>query len=334
VYQFAGAAGVEKKQPLSSDGVDLLNDPMGIRISEVIRRYGDKLITNCPGTGGVALSLRFTAGEILSDQPCLTFFVDDKETAKHKIPREIDGVPTDIVEAGIPAVHSAIAHVPGLTVRPAEPGCSVSHFRVTSGTLGCLVKDDKGALYILSCAHVLSDKSGSPNDPIVQPGTSHGGAPPADCLAKLTRQIPLMSGDCLADAAIAEVIDCASVTPLIRYIGSKPRATRTLKGVGINVQKSGDETNHTVGVVIGLRGRVGPLTINGVPNIFFNNTIITSGMSKGGDSGAILLDFPQNAIGLLFGGQEFTSKTKETTVVASWYSPINGVLKALGVHLA
>ena len=334
VFELAGEAGFEEERVApTGEGVEVLNDPMGIRISDVIDKYGDKLIKGCSGTGGIALSLRFRDGEVLPDQPCLTFFVDDKETAKHNIPREIDGVPTDIVEAGTPVLHSGTSHVPGLRLRPVEPGCSISHFRVTSGTLGCLVEDDNGVTYILSCAHVLSDKLGARNDSIVQPGSKYGGAAPPDCIARLTRSIPLKSGASLADAAIAELIDPDSVTSLIRQIGAKPRSTRRLKAVGINVQKSGDQTNHTEGVVIGLRGRVGPLSINGVDDIFFNNTIITDGMSQGGDSGAVLLDYPQNAIGLLFGGQESTTLTGEIKIVASWYAPINVVLKALGVHL-
>src|SRR5262249_30315812 len=153
------------------------------------------------------------------------------------------------------------------------------------GTLGCLVKDDNGTVYILSCAHVLTDQSGVPTDFIVQPGTKHGGKTPADCIARLTRSIPLKPGVSLADAAIAEVIDPKSVTPLIRQIGAKPRGTRRLDAVGIYVQKSGDETNYTPGVVTGLQGRVGPLSVNGIDNIFFNNTIVTTPMSEGGDSG-------------------------------------------------
>jgi hypothetical protein len=333
-FELAVAGGFEEKPPSPpSEGVDVLNDPVGIHISDIIDKYGDKLIQDCPGTGVVALSLRYTDGEILPEQPCLTFFVDDKEAAKHKIPREIDGVLTDIVEAGIPALQAGVSPMSGFRIRPAEPGCSISHLRVTSGTLGCLVEDDQGVLYVLSCAHVLSDKSSTSNDSIVQPGSKHGGVDPPDCIAKLTRSVPLKSGASVADAAIAEVIDPACVTSSIRHIGAKPRGTRSLKAVGIQVQKSGAQTDLTQGVVTALRGRVGPLSINGVNNVFFKNTIVTDGMSQGGDSGAILLDYPQNAVGMLFGGMESTTPAGEIKVAASWYTPINVVLRALGVHL-
>jgi hypothetical protein len=176
------------------------------------------------------------------------------------------------------------------------------------------------------------ESAGAAGDAIVHPGTAYGGTVPADQIAQFTRSTPLAPNPCLADAAIAEVPDATKVTAILRYLGVQPAATRTLSGVGTLVQKSGDETGLTHGVVVGLAGTIGPYSANGVGGIYFNNAIVTSGMSNGGDSGSLLLDYQARAIGLLFGGLTFATPSGPTTV-ASWFSPIDTVLNQLGVRL-
>jgi hypothetical protein len=242
------------------------------------------------------------------------------------VPPKIDGVPVDVVEAGTPLLHKAPGHVPGIRLRPADPGMSLSHFRVSSGTFGCLVEDGVRQ-YILSCAHVLSDATASPGDTILQQAPLYGGSSPSDDIASFTRAIPLTSGSCIADAGIAEVTNLSDVTASIRGIG-KPIGTRALSGVGLLVQKSGDMTGLTHGVVTGIKGTIGPLQVNGVANVYFTDAIITTGMSEPGDSGSLLMDHQDQAIGLLFGGLQYGS-----TYVVSWFSPIDTVLSNLGVSL-
>ena len=41
--------------------------------------------------------------------------------------------------------------------RPPFPGISVGHYKVTAGTLGCFVKDEKDKVYVLSNNHVLGN---------------------------------------------------------------------------------------------------------------------------------------------------------------------------------
>ena len=314
-----------------SRGINLLQHPLGALISEVLDKTGSRLISDYPGTSGVALSLRYRDGEILLNEPCLTFFVHEISSA-HNIPRYLLGVPTDVVEAGRPVLHSGGTHVPGSRLNPIEPGCSISHFRVSSGTFGCLVQDSLG-IYILSCAHVLSDRYPSQyGDPIVHPGATFGGTLPNDQVATFERQIPLVSGNCLADAAIARLTSATSgsVPAAIRYIGTKPSSTVALGSVGVLVQKSGDQTGRTRGIVIGLNGRIGPYSINGVNNIHFMNAIVTNGMADGGDSGSILMTNQHEAIGVLFGGLQYPG---QSGYVAHYYSPIDVVLQQLGVTL-
>jgi hypothetical protein len=296
-----------------------------------IKTHGEDLIRLYPEVTTIALSLKFVQGKIIPNTPCITFFVARKlprqQLRDKVIPSFIEGVPTDIIEGGTPRLqHSAAPHAAGSRLRPAQPGTSASHMRVSSGTFGCLVEDETKR-YVLSCAHVLSDATGMAGDAVLQPGTHFGGTVPSDQIASLTRTIPLRSGPCVADAGLAEVADPNNTMADIRGIG-KPTGSRALKGVGLLVQKSGDATGVTGGVVVGIQGTVGPLQINGAANIYFNDVVITTGMSDPGDSGALLMDYQRQAIGVLFGGLQYGS-----TYVVSWFSPIEAILQNLGVSL-
>jgi hypothetical protein len=96
--------------------------------------------------------------------------------AQDIIPHEIDGVPTDVVEIGkIEAFKTS-------KQRPVTLGLSVSHWNVTSGSLGMLY-EYQGNLVAGSNAHVLVDNpSKKPEEVsekrIVQPGTYFGGQNP------------------------------------------------------------------------------------------------------------------------------------------------------------
>src|SRR5262249_36095828 len=235
-----------------------------------------------------------------------------------------------IVVAGRPVLHQVAPHQSGTRRRPAPPGSSISHFRVqSSGTFGCVVKDSAGTQYLLSCAHVLSDGAASPADAIVQPGTSHGGAARGDKMATFSQALALAGG---ADAAIAEIGNVNHVTAVVQHL-ARPVGTRALTGTGALVQKSGDTTGLTLGVVVGIKGTIGPYAVNGANNIYFSDTIVTSGMSEGGDSGSILMDYQNRAVGLIFGGQQYSNSCAQTSCVASWCTPIDTVLSQLKVTL-
>src|SRR5713101_5810378 len=60
--------------------------------------------------------------------------------------------------------------------RPLVVGCSIGHFRITAGTLGCFVSTKSGEPRILSNNHVLANEnSGKKGDAIIQPGQFDGG---------------------------------------------------------------------------------------------------------------------------------------------------------------
>jgi len=108
--------------------------------------------------------------------PCIVVSVDQKKkkssvSASDFIPREIDGVLTDVIPVGVITAQGE----PTDKFRPAPGGVSIGHPQITAGTLGCLVQKD-GVQYILSNNHVLANSNDARiGDPIYQPGVYDGG---------------------------------------------------------------------------------------------------------------------------------------------------------------
>lgn len=299
------------------------------RASEVLDKNRIELFSY-PNVVGVAVSLKYLGRErTVIQQPCLAVFVQRKlsenDLRGRFVPKDIEGIPTDVIEAGTPVLHQYTSRV-----RPAEPGYSISHLRVTGGTLGCLVRDRKDErLCILSNCHVMAnDGVCRQHDPIVQPGTLFGGRDPHDTIGRLKRWIDIVPGINSADAAIAEVADQGNVTSRIAGGVGTPSGVWRVDRAGLIVQKVGSTSQHTLGVVAGFNGTVGPFQYKKAANVMFERTIITTGMSEPGDSGCVLLDVNKYAVGLLFGGLQYGG-----SYVASWYNDIAEVLLRLDVEL-
>lgn len=101
--------------------------------------------------------------------------------ARDRVPPELNGIPTDVVETGV--IRTLAARTD--RHRPAPGGVSIGHREVSAGTLGCLVRKN-GARMILSNNHVLANSNdAAPGDPILQPGVYDGGRFPQDHIADL-----------------------------------------------------------------------------------------------------------------------------------------------------
>ena len=84
------------------------------------------------------------------------------------VPSEIGGVVTDVVATG--EFRTLTPLDPKARYRPARPGVSIGHYRITTGTLGFIVYKDT-IPYMLSNNHVLANTNNSQvGDPIYQPG--------------------------------------------------------------------------------------------------------------------------------------------------------------------
>lgn len=111
-------------------------------------------------------------------------------SASQVVPRELDGIPTDVYEVG----QLRALQTPRDRFRPVIPsGVSIGHYKVTAGTLGTIVTDrTTGERLILSNNHVLANSNDALiGDSILQPGTVDGGQNPGDVVARLLRFVSL-----------------------------------------------------------------------------------------------------------------------------------------------
>jgi len=238
--------------------------------------------------------------------------------ARELVPPKITEVETDVIEVGKirPLASNRQRN------RPARGGASIGHYRITAGTLGCLVKDrTTGQTLMLSNNHVLANSNqGKRGDPILQPGAADGGKNPKDQIATLERwvKIGFDRKANTADAAVARPLNEADVSPDIAFIGI-PRGT--VKGkAGLVIQKTGRTTDHTLGEIQDIHATV-RVEYDGQTAVF-RNQMLTSAMSQGGDSGSLVLDRRRRAVGLLFAGSELVTIC----------NPIAEVLRQLNVR--
>ncbi len=205
------------------------------------------------------------------------------------------------------------------------------------GTLGALVQDPGGTLYILSNNHVLGlANGGTIGDDIVQPGIidSCPDVLRGNAVADLSSFIPISwDGDNLVDAAIAQIrpgqVDTSGV---IHDIGT-PGPDTLIAHPGLAVKKSGRSTGLTHGMITAVDVSV---TVGYNRSCageqasfarFVNQILVEPGtFSEGGDSGSLIVeavpDDPR-AVGLLFAGSDLDAIA----------NPIDAVLAAFGVSM-
>ena len=292
-------------------------------ISKIQEDEQDKLLAR-DNVVGVAVSHKIKKEQDTGD-PCLTVFVEQKLDgallgSDQAIPKSIKKYKTDVIETG--PIFAEPHHTEDLAqdeeldvgiqtlkgrIRPVEGGYSVGHYRITAGTMATAVYDRSPfpgiprRYYMLSNNHVLANSNNARiGDPILQPGPYDGGTYPRDLVARLYRFVPIrFDGKCnYVDAAIAvgEFHDLDREVYWIGYV--KGVAT-----VGVNtiVQKTGRTTSYTTGRVT---------AINATVNVNYGGSrvgrmcrqIVTTNMSAGGDSGSLLCDMNERAVGLLFAG--------------------------------
>lgn len=310
----------------------------------------------------VGTAIGFKNG-IVDGEPCYLALVEKKEPeaqlSRHDIlPKWYYGATVDVLEVGKLWAHRTdrVRPVPGgvsvghYSITAGTVGAIVRD------------SQKKGHWFILSNNHVLAaSNSATIGDPILQPGAYDGGTVEKDQIGELSEFVPIVFngdqppippdcglaeryarwGNALAaawgsthrvmayvpreehvnevDAAIAAVKH-NEVTNRILDIGVVSESMKAV--LGMPVRKSGRTTGLTTGSVIGTDATV-TVQYGGGLAATFENQIITTGMSAGGDSGSLLVHGEElKALGLLFGGSE------QITI----HSPIDRVLELLGVE--
>ncbi len=212
-------------------------------------------------------------------------------------------------------------------LRPAMPGISIGHYLVTAGTFGAVVYDKAtGQPFILSNNHILANSSNGHDgrarigDPILQPGAYDGGKYSRNIIARLTKYVTL------DEYPQANLMDCALAKPLNNdlivsdILGIVEVQGVTVPALGMVVIKSGRTSDVTNGQI-----RVMNVTADvnyGQGRVLrFENQIFTTPMSQGGDSGSLVLDENNLAVGLLFAGSD------QGTLI----NPIQPILELLNI---
>jgi hypothetical protein len=250
------------------------------------------------------------------------------------IPKEVQGLLTDVVATGM--FHAFDLLDPRARRRPAQPGISVGHYRITAGTIGLIVYRENTPL-ILSNNHVLANSNNAlEGDPIYQPGPADGGTS-NDRIATLSDYMPIDFGETSSDCSIVNTM-ARVLNNLARLTGSSHRLQAIKVTPGINtmdaalampddpdlvkseilgvglvneagepvlgqrVQKMGRTTGLTQGVItqtdVTVKVNYGGRVAN------FTDQIFADVMSSPGDSGSSILDMENRAVGLLFAGSE------------------------------
>lgn len=234
-------------------------------------------------------------------------------------------------------------------VRPLKIGSSISHGRVTAGTLGCFVRCNKnGEIHLLSNNHVIANQNDAQvGDRICQPGTHDGGSIENDSIATLARYIVIGESHNLVDAAIADISLLSNSTYGYSYNSNSIFGLGKLDGLyndeiepGNLVAKFGRTTSVTLGRITAVEvDKVGVGYSDGPK--FFDSQIEVEGAEdvafcQGGDSGSMVVSAPDGrsgkhyALGLLFaGGPRGGSNGKGLTYV----NYMSHVLKSLDVKL-
>jgi hypothetical protein len=298
-----------------------------------------KLVMEHPEIVGTDLSL---------DKKAIILYVTPQY--RGNVPDRIMGYPleTYVMEHYRPLLDNPAASEEPWTVvvdrkrryRPLVAGISLGHQKVTAGTLGSIVFDNRdNRALCLSNNHVLAavttkeKQNAAIGDPILQPGVIDHGAI-RDRIGSLHRFVPLDTvNDNLVDAALSTMTVDAYDAIIGETNADLIQVTETAPAkYGIKVQKFGRTSGWSYGKILGVdahidvnMSRSGEKTATWMR---FVDQISVSMKGQPGDSGALLMDEDYRAIGLVAAGEIgfFGSKIL--------CNKINNVTNLLDVHFA
>lgn len=304
-----------------------------MRELELLAEHASSLLARA-NVVGVGIGRKVRRGHRLPGL-CLTVLVREKLpisalSVADVIPARIGGVSTDVLECGPLRPYEQTQRM-----RPACPGLSIGHYQVTAGTFGAVVYDEAtGEPLILSNNHVLANSSSGRNrranlgDPVTQPGSYDAGTLANDLIGKLERYIPLsftpvqagqqaaaatgiptrwyalaeapqQAALNLVDAAVAKPLKPDLVDPNILGIG--PVKGTISAELDMKVQKSGRTTGLTTGTIM-VKNVVMRVDYGDAGTCVFTNQLVSDIKSGPGDSGSLIVDMQNRAVGLLFAG--------------------------------
>jgi hypothetical protein len=239
---------------------------------------------------------------------------------------------TDVREVG-----RARLHILASPDRPVQPGFNIGNRRGGSGTLGCVVREQTtGERLGLSCGHVIARNGQAvAGERVLVPSRDEAlangwlrSAPFGEVVAVGQISFAYSDAPTNVDAATVRPYDgSAAIDDAIALLGVAPAGVRSDVEIGTPVKKVGYATELTTGTVQAVHWLISlPYDADdgSVKNAWFADQIGISSFAAEGDSGALVLDDADAAVGLHVGGCDGLSVCM----------PIQHVLDAVGCTLA
>ncbi|CAG7840456.1 hypothetical protein CLOHAE12215_01880 [Clostridium haemolyticum] len=285
-----------------------------------------KFFLGKPNVIGVALGYKMVKG-FYTNQKCVTVFVTKKVLCNEllsteRIPNYYKGFQTDVKQCKMLKFSSLTQRI-----RPALNGYSIGNILERNyGTSSCLVQDRY--LYVLGNNHSLALNNQAPiGSAILQPGVEDGGKIEKDVIGHLNKFIPIKfiegakEPENIVDCALCKVINRSFVSPEIAFLG-KPKGV-ALPRLNEDVKKVGRTTELTNGKIIYLNGTFRVICENVRKRALFKKIIITTTMGELGDSGALLMNQNNYALGIYMASGDSIGA----------FNPIQEILDSLKVKL-
>ncbi len=329
-------------------------------VIKALKNCGSKLM-HFPNVVGVGYGHKHVGGRSTGKES-LVVLVEKKVPAEELssdqiIPRSMNQCLIDVVEVG-----EIVALGRTDRQRPARPGLSIGHFRVTAGTFGAVVYDAKtGEPLILSNNHVLANSSNGRDgrakigDAILQPGRYDGGTDD-DVIARLHRFVPIelevSEPDCKLAAAAQRLLNRAirrirrnyevkiertgTATNLVDAAVARPLSRNLISDDIVDLGVPRGTAEVVVGQKVRKSGRTSgtnegevkvvhatiKISMGEIGSATFTDQVLTTGMAQPGDSGSVVLDEYNRVCGLLSAGSQNVSV----------FGRIQNVCEALGVR--
>ncbi|HYC61999.1 MAG TPA: hypothetical protein VEK79_20780 [Thermoanaerobaculia bacterium] len=248
---------------------------------EAVRRYADELWVT-----GVSIGVKEIAGDIAPEAgPVIAIHIRRKQELARvrkvdRIPSQILGIPTDVIEGTYTPSSGAVAAAAGFAspVFPLRPGSSFARHDGSAATLGGVLRDEAGVRFLLSAGHALREGGRfRRGDLMVHPSPADSRTP-----VGVARYEDVHLG---LDAGIARLEATIQVNNRALLSSRQILSPRMPRRLDI-LEKSGNATHITRGQVrnIGAFGRFFPaMRIVSLPGD-------TGPISLGGDSGATWYD--------------------------------------------
>lgn len=266
---------------------------------------------------------------------------EDHVPVSELLPREIEGVPVDVIEGNYRPANAAGGVPNRKRFGKLLGGISISREAGETGTLGALVVDRvSGRPGLLSNWHVLAGPRAQANlDRIVQPGIREDPTPAGNEIAVLGPSHLDRDGD----AAVAWLTGTRDWLPFIFGLNVSPNGT-AMASVGDILVKAGRTTGNTRAIVDGIGTYKGdyeifPGFIQSVEFAGFKLVPEVPGnpgnveISMRGDSGSVWLDANTSAgVGLHALGVDSPNRPAAAEEAVACHMPT--VLNRLGVDLA